>query len=128
MWNKRAVAGDLIMDAFAVDLSRVKVRWRVFKRVLAANASRPVEGCLGNHDAGHLVRDHFEEGSDDGVLGREPERDSLGRQVSSDLADVRDVLVADCHGLLCRIVPGIGLAVATDTFRLSGLGRATLFR
>ena len=37
----------------------------------------------------------------------------MRRQVPLDLADVRDVLVADGHGLLCRVVPGIDLAVAT---------------
>jgi 3',5'-cyclic AMP phosphodiesterase CpdA len=44
------LGGDLIMDAFAVDLSRVQAQWTVFKRVLAANVSKPVEACLGNHD------------------------------------------------------------------------------
>ena len=44
------LGGDLVMDAFAVDFSRVQAQWSVFKRVLAAGASAPVEACLGNHD------------------------------------------------------------------------------
>lgn len=42
--------GDLIMDAFAADKSRAKAQWDVFKRVLRANASIPVEHTIGNHD------------------------------------------------------------------------------
>jgi hypothetical protein len=37
----------------------------------------------------------------------------MGREVLADFADIRDVLVADRHGLLCAVVPGVDLAVAT---------------
>lgn len=42
--------GDLIMDCFAADEARTRTQWDLWKRVLRAECSLPLEHCIGNHD------------------------------------------------------------------------------
>jgi 3',5'-cyclic AMP phosphodiesterase CpdA len=42
--------GDIIMDAWEADYARTDLQWKLFRNVMAAECSLPVEHCLGNHD------------------------------------------------------------------------------
>ncbi len=42
--------GDTIMDSLAADEQRTQLQWDLWKRMLKAECSLPVESCIGNHD------------------------------------------------------------------------------
>ncbi|MEP0845843.1 MAG: metallophosphoesterase [Phycisphaerae bacterium] len=42
--------GDTIMDCFEADEARTRLQWELWKQVLKAECSLPVESCIGNHD------------------------------------------------------------------------------
>jgi 3',5'-cyclic-AMP phosphodiesterase len=44
------MGGDLVMDSFGTGRQRALAQWEIYKRVLRANTTLPVEACLGNHD------------------------------------------------------------------------------
>jgi len=42
--------GDAIMDALAASESRTRIQWDLWRKVIQAECSLPIEHCLGNHD------------------------------------------------------------------------------
>lgn len=44
------VGGDCVMDSFGATQDRTRQQWDVWKGVLKADCSLPVEACIGNHD------------------------------------------------------------------------------
>jgi 3',5'-cyclic AMP phosphodiesterase CpdA len=44
------IGGDSVMDSFGQTRTRTQLQWDLWKRVLKAECSLPIEPCLGNHD------------------------------------------------------------------------------
>ncbi len=58
--------GDHIMDSIGANEARTREQWELYKKVLKAECSLPVEPCIGNHDCWGLNR------KDSGATGNEP--------------------------------------------------------
>ncbi|NLE58160.1 MAG: metallophosphoesterase [Planctomycetes bacterium] len=58
--------GDHIMDSIGANEARTREQWGLYKKVLKAECSLPVESCIGNHDCWGLNR------KDSGATGNEP--------------------------------------------------------
>lgn len=58
--------GDHIMDSIGANEARTREQWELYRKVLKAECSLPVEPCIGNHDCWGLNR------KDSGATGNEP--------------------------------------------------------
>ncbi|MCS7090052.1 MAG: metallophosphoesterase [Verrucomicrobiota bacterium] len=58
--------GDSIMDAMAADADRTRLQWDLWRKILKAECSLPVEHAIGNHDCWGLNRKRS------GTTGQEP--------------------------------------------------------
>ncbi len=72
--------GDHIMDSISADEARTRQQWELYRKVLKAECSLPVEPCIGNHDCWGLNRKDSRTTGGELLYGKKWAMDALGME------------------------------------------------